>query len=139
MPAGRGQQSSQQTIIIVGGAIGAVVLILGGVLFLGSGERRTRSSAPTSSGGRMTPEEARRLKKEGKAELAKGEALYGQRGTFGGPGFAAKVNEARGHFNRAMENFNKIPNYLSDPELEALSTQCARLLNQCFKVPIDTH
>lgn len=86
----------------------------------------------------MTPAEARRLKEKGKAELKRGESLYRQRGAFGGPGFAAKVNQARGHLSKAMESFNRIPDYLSDPEIEALATQCGRLLSACFKVPIDT-
>ena len=87
----------------------------------------------------MTPEEAWRLKKEGKSELAKGESLYKQAGAFGSPGYSAKIAEARGHLYRAMDSFNKIPDYLSDPELEALSTQCALRISHCFKAPVDTH
>ncbi len=123
--------------MVVAGATGTVIFILG-LILLGGGSGRRRTSAPAALPGRMTPAEARRLKEQGKAELKRGESLYRQAGAFGSPGFAAKVNQARGHLNSAMESFNRIPSYLSDPELEALSTQCGRLLSACFKVPIDT-
>ncbi len=123
--------------MIVVGVVGAVVLILGCVLFMGSGSRKARRPAPATSGGRMTPEEARRLKREGKVELGKGAALFRQAGAFGSPGFTGKINEARGHLAKAMESFNKIPDNLGGPELEALSTECGRLLSACFKVPIE--
>ena len=135
-PSGRRQQGSQQTVMIVGGAIGAVVLIVGCVIVMGSGST-PKPPAPATVDGRMSPEEARRLKREGGAELAKGESLYRQAGAFGSPGFAAKINQARGHLNTAMDTFNRIPDCLSDQALESLATQCGRLLSACFKVPID--
>jgi len=125
--------------MIVGGALGAVALIIG-LMFLMSGERREIRPRPvTSSTGGMSPEEVRRLKNEGKAELIKGEALCRQAGEFGSPGFAAKIGEARGHLNRARDCFSKIPDRLSGPDVKAMATQCSRLLNICFKAPVNMH
>jgi len=121
--------------MIVGGAIGAIALI-GGIFFLISGGQERPKPRPVSTPGGMTREEARRIKGEGKAELVKGDALCRQAGSFNSPGYAAKMNEARVHLNKAMESFNKIPDSLSDPELRSMSQQCARLLAICFKVPI---
>jgi hypothetical protein len=132
--------------MIVGGAAGAVALIIGLVLLMGGDERKRPKPLPAvapvavaAAVERMSPEEAQRLKNEGKAELAKGDALCRQAGGFNSPGFAAKMNEARGHLSKAMESFNEIPDSMSDRGTRALATKCARLLSICFKVPIDMH
>jgi len=125
--------------MIVGGALGAVALVTG-LIFLMSGERREVRPRPlTSSTGGMSPEEARRLKDEGKAELIKGESLCRQAGDFNGPGFAAKIGEARVHLSRARDCFDKIPDRLSGPDVKAMMTDCAKLLNICFKAPVNMH
>ena len=73
------------------------------------------------------------------AELSAGEALFRSAGAFGSPGFAAKINEARPHLNKAMELIEQIPEPMRDGEVEAISTKCGRLLSACFKVPLDVH
>jgi len=130
---------NQQTVMIVGGAIGGVALIIG-LMFLMSGERRKAPPRPaTSSTGGMSPEEARQIKDEGKAELIKGEALCRQAGQFGSPGYAAKMGEARGHLNRARDCFDKIPERLKGTDVKAMATQCSKLLAICFKAPVNMH
>jgi len=130
--------SNNQTVMIVGGAIGAVALIIGIMYVMSGGRREARPRPVATSTGGMSPEEARRLKDEGKAELIKGESLCRQAGAFGSAGYAAKMNEARGHLSRARDCFDKIPERLSGPDVRSMATECAKLLAISFKAPVHT-
>lgn len=135
----RGTQQSTSTGVIVG-AVGAVVVLLGLVFLLGGSSGRSRRRPlprPAARDGRISPEEARRLKKLAIKELRQGEALYRQAGAFGSPGYAGKIAQARGHLQTALDHFSTAQEVLRhDLQLQDASERCGKLLSACFKVPV---
>jgi hypothetical protein len=127
--------------LVVGVPVGLAAVLAGlALLFAGTARTTRGESSPSRARApkrRLTPAEARRLKREAILEFKHGRAIYQSAGEFGSPGYAEKMSRARGCFQKAIESFSAAQDVLrSDPELDFYSEQCGRLLSASFKVPV---
>lgn len=134
--ARQGRQKSTSTGLIVGGAAGGVVALVALVSLSGGLSRRSRGrshSAPSVSNGRISPEEARRLKREGIDEMQKGFAIY-RRARPGAPGEQTNLAAARRHLEAATDLFLKAQEGLpGDTTLDTYAQQCNEKRYDCMK------
>jgi hypothetical protein len=118
--------------MVIGAAVGGLVLVAGLGLLM-SGRSRDTRPRPAATGGRMTAEEAMRLKRQASGEMAKGFALY-EKARPGSPTEQQSLRDARQHLQAAEDLFNRAKEGLpGDPSLDTSAQRCAEKRYDCQK------